>query len=71
MFEGMQSKEGLTPDYDSYSAVITSYLKEAVRAYRQFATSHPGAPMLDSHRVSDTLRAVSSLVFRRSWLFLA
>lgn len=46
MFEGMAAKEGLTPDYDSYSAVITSYLKEAVRAYRQFATSHPGVQSL-------------------------
>ena len=41
MFEAMPS-EGLVPDYDSYSAVILSYLKESVRAYRQFATSHPG-----------------------------
>ena len=29
-------------DYDSYSAVIRSFLKETVRAYRQFAASHPG-----------------------------
>jgi hypothetical protein len=34
--------EGLVPDYDSYSAIILSYLKESVRAYRQFAISHPG-----------------------------
>jgi hypothetical protein len=45
MFEAMPS-EGLVPDYDSYSAVILSYLKESVRAYRQFATSHPGETSL-------------------------
>ena len=39
----MPEKEGLQPDYDSYSAVIKSYLKEAVTAYRQFSPSHPAS----------------------------
>ena len=39
----MPEKEGLQPDYDSYSAVIKSYLKEAVCAYRQFSPSHPAS----------------------------
>lgn len=42
LFHRMPS-EGLQPDYDSYSAVIRSFLKETVRAYRQFAASHPGS----------------------------
>ena len=41
MFYGMEA-EGLAADYDSYSALICSYLKESLRSYRQFAASHPG-----------------------------
>ena len=48
MFRKMP-EEGLVPDYDSYSAIIRSYLKETVRAYRQFAASHPGAPPAPTH----------------------
>ncbi len=50
MFEAMP-EERLLPDYDSYSAVITSYLKESVRAFRQFAASHPGGLTCSSFQV--------------------
>lgn len=43
LFTSMPEKEGLQPDYDSYSAVIKSYLKEAVCGYRQFSPSHPAS----------------------------
>lgn len=43
LFTSMSEKEGLQPDYDSYSAVIKSYLKEAVCGYRQFSPSHPAS----------------------------
>lgn len=43
LFTSMPEKEGLQPDYDSYSAVVKSYLKEAVCAYRQFSPSHPAS----------------------------
>ena len=43
LFKKMQESEALQPDYDSYSAVIKSYLKEAVCGFRQFSPSHPGA----------------------------
>lgn len=48
LFRGMP-EEGLVPDYDSYSAVIRSFLKETMRAYRQFAASHPGESRRSMH----------------------
>lgn len=43
MFQSLP-EEGLVADYDSYSAIIRSYLKETVREYSSFAATHPGAP---------------------------
>mmetsp|Transcript_3706 Transcript_3706/g.10736 ORF Transcript_3706/g.10736 Transcript_3706/m.10736 type:complete len:647 (+) Transcript_3706:187-2127(+) len=42
MFQSLP-EEGLVADYDSYSAIIRSYLKETVREYSSFAATHPGS----------------------------